>query len=578
MTYPYSLPETWVWSSLGDICKIVPQINPKQAPNNTFSYIDISSIDNTKYTITEPKIFLGKDAPSRARKPVQSFDIIFGTVRPYLRNIAIISPEYDGALCSTAFCVLRTFDEVDYRYLFHYVRSDGFIARISEKQRGVSYPAVTENDIREELIPIPPYSEQLQIVKILESFSENRNSLADAIQLSRQRIQHSRTSILNKAFKGELTWNADFDEFAQVTVDKAMLQRRQIWENLLVLGGDTIKEYKKPDYDSSSTESLPDLPNGWTWISLDNIAKYERNSLIDGPFGSNLKTSDYVEMGVRVIRLQNIGVAEFKGENKVYISQEKYSDLQKYEVQPGDVIIAALAEPVGRACLAPSNIGKSIVKADCIKLRVDDKIAINKYIMYALNSPEQLERAKNVAHGVGRERVNLGNIKSFFIPLAPISLQRLIVEYIDTLFNRALEFETELSQAAQALQSADQSTLESAFRGLLHIDRAEEDASHLLARISIAREQESLTKITPTLEVSMPATQKSITPISSPEELTILLQKLCDTTNDKVLARSLWLESHLEIEDFYVFLKQELGKGKINESDSIIGSVLEVVK
>jgi hypothetical protein len=59
---------------------------------------------------------------------------------------------------------------------------------------------------------------------------------------------------------------------------------------------------------------MPDLPNGWEWELLGNI----NTDVFDGPFGSNLKTSDYVGEGVRVIRLENIGNLEFLDDKASY--------------------------------------------------------------------------------------------------------------------------------------------------------------------------------------------------------------------------------------------------------------------
>src|SRR5690606_9896090 len=115
-------------------------------------------------------------------------------------------------------------------------------------------------------------------------------------------------------------------------------------------------------------------------------------SITDGPFGSNLKTADYVPDGVRVIRLGNIGVGEFIDDDRSFVSHDKYAGLRKHEAIAGDIVLAALAEPVGRACLVPSHVGTAIVKADCVRARVDPSIAI-KLVMRWLNSPAGLKSA-----------------------------------------------------------------------------------------------------------------------------------------------------------------------------------------
>src|ERR1051325_785120 len=82
------LPRGWVWASIGEITESIQKISPEEHPETEFVYIDISSIDNTSNIVTEPKVYLGKEAPSRARQLVRNGDVLFSTVRTYLKNIA----------------------------------------------------------------------------------------------------------------------------------------------------------------------------------------------------------------------------------------------------------------------------------------------------------------------------------------------------------------------------------------------------------------------------------------------------------------------------------------------------------
>jgi len=102
-----ALPDGWVRVELGAITDDVLKTNPKEKPNERFTYLDIASIDNATNRITSPKYYMGKEAPSRARQVVRSGDILFSTVRTYLKNIAMVDDGYDGQVASTGFCVIR---------------------------------------------------------------------------------------------------------------------------------------------------------------------------------------------------------------------------------------------------------------------------------------------------------------------------------------------------------------------------------------------------------------------------------------------------------------------------------------
>jgi type I restriction enzyme S subunit len=60
--------------------------------------------------------------------------------------------------------------------------------------------------------------------------------------------------------------------------------------------------------------------------------------LFDGPFGSNLKTSDYTDAGVRVVRLENLANPRFVEEKRTFVSAEKYESLRKHTVVEGDIL------------------------------------------------------------------------------------------------------------------------------------------------------------------------------------------------------------------------------------------------
>src|SRR5690606_26067347 len=121
----------------------------------------------------------------------------------------------------------------------------------------------------------------------------------------------------------------------------------------------------------SGVEWLGEVPVHWSLTKLGMLT----SSRCDGPFGSGLKSEHYQEEGVRVIRLQNIGWSEFSNRNEAYISHEHWREVLGggHEVVSGDLLIAGLGDeknPLGRACVAPNDLGEAIVKADCYRFRL----------------------------------------------------------------------------------------------------------------------------------------------------------------------------------------------------------------
>lgn len=156
-------------------------VNPLSAPDDDFSYIDVSSVSNETYEIEETQRLKGKDAPSRARRLVKAGDVIFATIRPTLQRIARVPASLDGQVCSTGYFVMRPCPELDAQYLFYSLFTEQFMSGMESLQKGASYPAVTDAEVRSQQISYPSLQEQRRIVTLLdEAFADIAIAKANA--------------------------------------------------------------------------------------------------------------------------------------------------------------------------------------------------------------------------------------------------------------------------------------------------------------------------------------------------------------------------------------------------------------
>jgi type I restriction enzyme S subunit len=160
-------------------------------------------------------------------------------------------------------------------------------------------------------------------------------------------------------------------------------------------------------------------PKGWDLARIGDLAEI----FSDGPFGSNLKSSHYTESGVRIIRLQNIGVREFVDNDKAFVSNSHYEELSKHTCLPGDVLIGTLGDPNLRACIQPHHIPISINKADCVQMRCAESVAHPLFIMHLLNTPDANAMASSLILGQTRGRISMGRLRGLSIPVPPVELQ-----------------------------------------------------------------------------------------------------------------------------------------------------------
>ncbi len=176
--------------------------NIKKDFKDDISYIDIGSINNNNNSIETYNNFKIKNAPSRAKRILNHGDILFSTVRPNLKNIAIFDMYTENtAIGSTGFCIIRVNESlVNNKYIFNVVKNKrltGYLVKIAE---GASYPAVKDSDIKSIKISIPPLSLQNEFAQKVQIIEKQKELLEESLEL----LDENYKSIMDRAFKGQL--------------------------------------------------------------------------------------------------------------------------------------------------------------------------------------------------------------------------------------------------------------------------------------------------------------------------------------------------------------------------------------
>jgi type I restriction enzyme S subunit len=160
----------WEIKKLGEVLVKTEMVDPTKKPEEEFIYLDVSSVNKETKEIEGATVLLGKDAPSRARKLVRANDVIFATVRPTHSRVALITEDYDGQVCSTGYFVLRGKENIDNKYLFYFLLTDEFNQQMEKLQKGASYPAVTDAEVKSIFLRYPKsLPKQQSIVSILDA-------------------------------------------------------------------------------------------------------------------------------------------------------------------------------------------------------------------------------------------------------------------------------------------------------------------------------------------------------------------------------------------------------------------------
>lgn len=192
----------WEQATLKDVCLPIVKADPAELGRGAIRYIDIGSVDGARHMLSDVPEIQATDAPSRCRQVVQAGDTVFSTVRPYLEKIAYVDGTLDGEFASTGFCVLRPGPRLLPKHLYYFSISPAMLSQVLPYQKGVSYPAVLDKEVRASVIPLPSLDEQRRIVELLEDHLSRLDAADAYVQSASQRLVNARRSALDRLFGG----------------------------------------------------------------------------------------------------------------------------------------------------------------------------------------------------------------------------------------------------------------------------------------------------------------------------------------------------------------------------------------
>ena len=271
-------------------------------------------------------------------------------------------------------------DSSFYAYYLKYIRN--FLVSVSG---GSTFKELSKERLASLDVPIPPLSEQQKIAEIL--------STAD---YAIQRV----------------------DE--QITLSESL--KKGLMQTLLTKGIGHTK-FKMTE--------IGEIPEEWEVKNLIDLVDNNKD-IVGGPFGSNLKVSDYKTEGVPIIRLQNVERNMFIDKDIKYISFQKADELKYHSFKTGDILLAKLGDPIGKSCIVPEKMASGIVVADVVRIRISPKKAVKEFVLHLLNSSLCIEQLRNQVIGSTRPRVNITEVRELKIICPKHKEQQKIAEILLT--------------------------------------------------------------------------------------------------------------------------------------------------
>lgn len=218
-------PHGWTVSALHQVTSRPSKTDPASTGRESVRYIDIGLLDGPVDNLAAAPEVAVVRAPSRCRQVVATGDTLYSTVRPYLRKIAYVSGTLDQEFASTGYSVLRANSAIEAKYLYYFCLSPQFEDQILPFQKGVSYPAVLDKEVRAQSIWYPVTTEQRRIVEILDDHLSRLDAAADYASAALARLESLRARTLMDSRTGDLlplsslAWDSGYGTSAKCVPD-----------------------------------------------------------------------------------------------------------------------------------------------------------------------------------------------------------------------------------------------------------------------------------------------------------------------------------------------------------------------
>jgi type I restriction enzyme, S subunit len=354
--------------NLGEVCDVIAGQSPPSTTYNTNKEGLPFFQGKADFGQLFPKVRMWCNRPIKIAKPN---DIL----------ISVRAPVGPTNLCDRESCIgrglsaIRPKDDVNYKYVLYFLR--GYEKILSGKGQGSTFSAITQQDLKNIKIPLPPLPIQKKIAEVLER--------ADTAREKRRQA------------------NALTEQFLQFV--------------FLEMFGNPVRN-----------------PKEWEIVALGDISTHVSSG--STPLGGE---STYKQNGIKFIRSQNVQMNRLDLSNVVHISEDVHDRMRRTWVKNGDVLLNITGASIGRIAYFQGDDDSANVNQHVCIIRPDKSIVLPEYISYAISMPMYQKRIISHNLGATRQAFNFMQVRSFQIPLPPLNEQlkfSKLIEKIEAINNK----------------------------------------------------------------------------------------------------------------------------------------------
>lgn len=438
------MPEGWEWVRIKNFCLVIfSGKSPKYSKNETSHKVIGQQANqwsgvNMQYVKYCTNDFV-REMPESYY--LQNGDVLLNTLgNGTLGRSGIFynNSSNERVLTDGHLFVFRTQNKVLSKYLLLFLRTK-YDEIVKSANGTTNQTFLSLGKTSQWLIPVPPENEIIKIISELDKYEplliEYDIFESHKAKLDGEIYDKLKKSILQYAIQGKLVPQDSNDEPAAVLLEriraekKAQLGKKYV-ESYIYKGDDNCYYEHINGKDVDITEEIPyDLPTGWAWSRLDNLAIYKK-----GPFGSSLTKEMFVPKSNTSIKVYEQKNAIYKNctLGNYYISASKYETMKSFEVFPKDIIVSC-AGTIGETYVLPDNAPKGIINQALMKIKLFNQEILDFYLIYFDYILKN--QAKRNSKGSAIKNIPPFEIlKRMLMPIPPLAEQKRIVDKIDEIF------------------------------------------------------------------------------------------------------------------------------------------------
>ena len=427
---PFDLPDGWVWGRGRTLFLPMESTRPS---GEAFIYIDVDAVNNQTHRVDNPKRILTLEAPSRASRKLHESDVLFSMVRPYLRNIALISTELSDAIASTGFYVITPSVGIYSKYLYYLVLSPYVVDGINAFMKGENSPSVNNGHIENFIYPLPPLAEQERIVAKIEELmpwvEQYGKAQSELDQLNNSIQGRLRKSVLQYALEGKLVPQQAEDGSAEELLAEIQAEKQRLYvagklkkkdlAHSTIFRAEDGKYYEQGGKTITCIdEEIPfAIPKSWCWVTIGNLFQHNNGKQLNkenslGTLMSYITTSNLYWDGFKLDKLKKMPFTE--------------QEIERCQAIKGDLLVCEGGD-IGRARIWTYDY-PIMLQNHIHKLRAYLPVCTKYfyYIFYLYNLTGAI-RGK----GIGIKGFSSRALHATRLPLPPLAEQERIAKKLD---------------------------------------------------------------------------------------------------------------------------------------------------